>query len=167
MKNLCITAAAFVLLPALAGLLPCLRLVTVQLDLHLVFIVFLALGNPGIGGAACAFAIGYLADLLTGLPMGLSLSTGMFTFVAARLLAPVAGEPSAPAFGIMTFVFAAAAGFFAMALGSASPLTSGRGAGSVILSALALAPVAALLFPPLSAIERRFKKKDRMELRLR
>ncbi|GEM_PF-7087085 len=167
MKNFCITAAAFVVLPALAGLLPSLRLVTIQLDIHLVFIAFLALGNPGIGGAVCAFAIGYLADLLTGLPTGLSLSTGMFTFVLARLLSPVAGEPSAPAFGVMTFVFAAAAGFFSLALGTVSPLTAGRGAGSVILSALALAPVAALLFVPLSAIERRFRKKDRMELRLR
>ena len=167
MKTFLLTAIAFALLPALGGVLPELHLTTARLDLHLPFILFLALTGPGIEGALGAFAIGYFVELQSGHPMGLWLSATMCTFVVARLFSPLIDARSALGFGAIAFGFDLIYGFTALALASLGPLTGSGSAASVLWTALLTAPAAALCWPLFDAIEQRLRKKERGGLRLR
>lgn len=167
MKTFLLTAIAFVALPALSGLLPALHLQTARVDLHLMLIAFLALTGAGIEGAIGAFAIGYLADLHSGHPMGLFLSASMFTYVVARLFSPLVEPRSRWSFAALILGFDAIYGLVTLALARLSPFTSNGSLGSALSTALATALIAWLCWPLFEAIERRCKKKDRAELRLR
>ncbi len=167
MKTFLLTAIAFVALPALSGLLPELNLTTARLDLHLPLIVFLAMTGTGVEGAFGAFAIGYLADVHSGHPMGLFLSASMFIYVLARLFAPVVEPRSRWSFAVLALLFDLAYGFFTLALATMSPLTASGSVSSVFLTAPLTAIAAWLLWPLLALIERRKKRRERGTLTLR
>lgn len=167
MKTFLLTAIAFVALPALSGLMPELHLQAARIDLHLPLVVFLALTGPGIEGAFGAFAIGYLVELHSGHPMGLFLSSSMFTYAIARLFSPLVDPRSRWSFAALILGFDVVYGLIALWLARLSPFTQSGSLRAVLSTSLLTALVAWLSWPLFEAIERRCKKRDRAELRLR
>ncbi|MDR0965520.1 MAG: hypothetical protein LBM75_03280 [Myxococcales bacterium] len=167
MKTFLVTALAFVAIPAMGALLPGLRLETARVDLHLTFVVFLALACPTIEGAIGAFAIGYFVELQTGHPMGLFLSATMFTYALARLCSPLVDVHSLWSFGILILGFDVFYGLITLGLATLSPFTRSGSLASVLLSAPLTALAAGLCWPLFMALSRRAKQRGRQALRLR
>ena len=146
---------ALVIIPAVCGLMPVFRMTTARIDIHVAFAVFLALVAPGISGALCAFALGWLADLFTGIPSGIVLCATMSSFVAARFLTLSMRDRSWSSFVIISALMDLFYGVLCRFLAFLGGLPSAPSAMGIFLSALSLIPASALLYPLLDAADNR------------
>lgn len=146
---------AVVIIPSVCGLMPAFRMTVARVDIHVAFAVFLALVAPGTSGALCAFALGWLADLFTGIPTGIVLCATMSSFVAARFLTFSMRGRSWGTFvvisSLMDLFYGVLCRFLAF-LGDQPPAPS---AMSIFLSALVLIPASGILYPLLDAADNR------------
>lgn len=161
MKVFMTLVIALVAIPFACGLAPALGMTEARLDVHVALAVFLGVACPGVRGILGAFAVGWLADLMTGHPTGLVMCATLYAYVFSRIRGAFDDIVSPVEFAFLCAVIEVVYGFSCRVMAMLGGLPVAPSMTGLFLSALALAPVAALLFVPLSFLERRYRKNPR------
>jgi hypothetical protein len=129
MKFVLFAALALLLLSVESVLVRSFGFEVTRIDVGLAIVVYVALRGTTVEGAFSAFAVGYLLDVFTGRPTGLSPFLAVLTFVLVRLVGQVVDGRSRGSYGLLvacaTFGHALLAVFF-------SWLTTSSGEGRAL-----------------------------------
>lgn len=161
MKVFMTLVIALVAIPFSCGLAPALGMTEARLDVHVALAVFLGVACPGVRGILGAFFVGWLADLMTGHPTGLVLFATLYAYVFSRIRGAFDDVVSPVEFAFLCAVVEVVYGFTCRVMSVLGGLPTAPSLAGILLSALALAPASALLFVPLSFLERHYRKHPR------